>query len=134
MPTATRSRPASRVRSARPARPDEVGSRLQEDWGVDPGEDTPTGYRLMLGYWNQSEASDAALAEGYLRTGDAGSISEARLPRRLRSDQPDAEPRGRQRLSGGDRACRDGDRGCRRVRVTEVGTPIVERLPRRTTA
>ena len=64
---------------ARPA--EEIRARLAEDWGVDPGDDPPPEYRLMLGYWKQPEASDAALAAGYLRTGDAGSLDEAGLLR-----------------------------------------------------
>jgi long-chain acyl-CoA synthetase len=54
-----------------------IRERLAEDWAVGPGDGPPPEYRLMLGYWKQPEASTAALATGYLRTGDAGSIDEA---------------------------------------------------------
>jgi acyl-CoA synthetase (AMP-forming)/AMP-acid ligase II len=57
---------------------DEIDAHLREDWGIESGGDLP-GYRLMLGYWKQEEASAAALSTGYLRTGDAGSIDEAGL-------------------------------------------------------
>lgn len=57
----------------------EIGPRLREDWGVEAGEEELAGYRLMLGYWRKPEPSHAALETGYLRTGDAGSISEAGL-------------------------------------------------------
>jgi long-chain acyl-CoA synthetase len=55
----------------------EIGARLREDWGVDPGEGDLPVYRPMLGYWNRPEASPAPSADGYLRTGDAGTIGEA---------------------------------------------------------
>ena len=57
-----------------PRNPAETATRLAADWGVDPGEDQLPAYRLMLGYWNQPEDSDRALAGGFLRTGDAGSL------------------------------------------------------------
>jgi long-chain acyl-CoA synthetase len=55
---------------------DEIGARLAEDWGADPGAGDAPEYRLMLGYWNQREETTKALAGGFLRTGDAGSIDD----------------------------------------------------------
>jgi fatty-acyl-CoA synthase len=49
-------------RAGRDAAPGEVG----EIWGRGP--------QLMSGYWNQPEASAAALAGGWMHTGDAGSL------------------------------------------------------------
>jgi len=54
----------------------EIGPCLRDDWSVDPGRDDLPGYRPMLGYWKQDEASRLALSAGYLRTGDVGSIDK----------------------------------------------------------
>jgi acyl-CoA synthetase (AMP-forming)/AMP-acid ligase II len=57
----------------------EIGRRLGDDWGVEPGDAPLPEYRLMLGYWDRPEASAEALDAGYLRTGDAGSIDATGL-------------------------------------------------------
>ena len=63
-----------------PRDPETVRARLAEDWGVDSGPaGAPPEYRLMLGYWNQPDESAAALAGGFLRTGDVGSLDSAGL-------------------------------------------------------
>lgn len=55
----------------------EVRQRLREDWGIEAGEgDEMPEYRLPLGYWNRPEESAAALAGGFFRTGDAGTLDE----------------------------------------------------------
>lgn len=41
---------------------------------MEPGSAPLPEYRLMLGYWNQPEESEKALAGGFLRTGDAGAV------------------------------------------------------------
>ena len=57
----------------------EIGARLRDDWAIDPVVGPLPEYRPMLGYWGRPEASSEALAAGYLRTGDAGSIDAAGL-------------------------------------------------------
>lgn len=49
---------------------------LTDDWGVESGDDLDLPeYQPMLGYWNRPKESAAALAGGFLRTGDAGTLS-----------------------------------------------------------
>lgn len=39
-----------------------------------PGEIVAAGPQVMAGYWNRAEADDAAFVDGWLRTGDVGTI------------------------------------------------------------
>ena len=56
----------------------EIPERFPADWNVElEAQAEPPTYRPMLGYWEKNEASEAALGQGYLRTGDAGSFNAA---------------------------------------------------------
>jgi acyl-CoA synthetase (AMP-forming)/AMP-acid ligase II len=52
---------------------DEVGTELPWD-GTTVGELTVWSPALMVGYWNQPEATEQAFLDGWYRTGDLGTI------------------------------------------------------------
>ena len=82
--------PASRSRSATTTDTDVPDGEVGEVWLRSPA--------AMSGYWNDPDATAAALVDGWLRTGDLGRIDEHRLPRPRRPPEGDVHPGRLQRV------------------------------------
>jgi len=84
------------------------------------GEVLVKGDSVMAGYWNNPEASSAAVRDGWLFTGDVGCLDAEQGPDHQRRLQH-LSPRGGRSAAHRPRCGRGGGRGCAGRRVGRIG-------------